>query len=158
MARTHAEAAALGTRPGSNNCVVGGAFSRDRERSSAIRFATMVQRWPKEDEVRIFDYAKVADWEDRLQKLANMAEQERWTYRAVPSSSPVPVLDAYVRYTFMRVHEQQRIAEVAELACFNTGLLGGDLRSVSPVGPLRPDESRVQRELEVVFDEVGSGG
>lgn len=73
--------------------------------------------------MRIFEYAKVADWESRLQGLADLAEQERWTYRAVPSSSPLPVLDAYVRYTFMRVHQQQRIAEVAELACFNTGLL-----------------------------------
>ena len=73
--------------------------------------------------MRIFEYAKVADWDSRLQTLATMAEPEPWNYRSVPSSSPAPVLDAYIRYTFLRVHDQQRIAEVAELACFNTGLL-----------------------------------
>ena len=77
----------------------------------------------KEEHVRIFEYAKVADWESRLQTLVAMAEQERWTYSSVPSTSPVPVLDAFVRFTFIRVHEQQRIAEVDKLACFNTGLL-----------------------------------
>ena len=69
--------------------------------------------------MRIFEYAKVADWESRLQTLATMAEPEPWNYRSVPSSSPSPVLDAYIRYTFLRVHDQQRIAEVAKLACFN---------------------------------------
>ena len=73
--------------------------------------------------MRIFDYAKVADWESRLQTLADMAEKERWTYRSVPGSVSDPILDGYVRYTFIRVHEQKRIAEVAKLACFNTGLL-----------------------------------
>ena len=71
----------------------------------------------------IFDYAVVADWESRLQVLESLAEQERWTFRSVSSQSSVPVLEAYVRYTFMRVHEQNRITEVSGLACFNTGLL-----------------------------------
>ncbi|MCH7595130.1 MAG: DUF3825 domain-containing protein, partial [Planctomycetes bacterium] len=73
--------------------------------------------------MRIFDYAKVADWDSRLQDLADMAEQERWTYVSVADRSPLPVLDAYVRYTFLRVHEQGGLAETDKLACFNTGLL-----------------------------------
>lgn len=76
-----------------------------------------------EEQMRIFEYAKVADWDSRLQTLATMAEPEPWNYRSVPSLSPAPVLDAYIRYTFLRVHDQQRITEAAELACFNTGLL-----------------------------------
>lgn len=64
--------------------------------------------------MRIFDYAKVAEWESRLQKLADMAEKERWTYRSVPSSMSDPILDGYLRYTFIRVHEQERVAEVAK--------------------------------------------
>jgi hypothetical protein len=74
--------------------------------------------------MRIFDYAKVADWDSRLSQLATqLAEPERWTYLAVPDKSPLPVLDAYIRYTFLRVHEQARIAETDRLSCFNTGLL-----------------------------------
>lgn len=73
--------------------------------------------------MRIFDYAKVADWDERLAALAGMAEPERWTYRAVPDLSPLPVLDGYVKHTFLRVHAQGKVAETEALACFNTGLL-----------------------------------
>lgn len=73
--------------------------------------------------MRIFDFAKVADWDSRLQTLAEMAEPERWTYLRVPDKSPLPVLDSYMRYTFLRVHEQGHVAERDRLACFNTGLL-----------------------------------
>jgi hypothetical protein len=74
--------------------------------------------------MRIFDYAKVADWDSRLQVLAeDLAEHERWTFRRVPDSSPLPVLDSYIRYTFLRVHEQAKITESDRLSCFNTGLL-----------------------------------
>lgn len=73
--------------------------------------------------MRIFDYAKVADWESRLADLAGIAEQERWTYHSVPDRSSLPILDSYVRYTFLRLHEQNRIAGSERHACFNTGLL-----------------------------------
>jgi hypothetical protein len=75
---------------------------------------------------RIFDFAIVADWDDRLAQLAGMAEPERWTYLALPDSSPLPILDNYVRRTFLRVHEQGKVAETDALACFNTGLLTPD--------------------------------
>ena len=71
----------------------------------------------------IFDYAKVSDWESRLHRLAGIAEPERWTFTAVPDEASLPILDAYVRYTFLRVQEQGKIAETDDIACFNTGLL-----------------------------------
>lgn len=73
--------------------------------------------------MRIFDFAKVADWEPRLQALADLAEPERWTYLHVPDNSKLPVLDSYMRYTFLRLHAQGKVTETEELACFNTGLL-----------------------------------
>ena len=75
--------------------------------------------------MRIFDYAKVANWDERLQVLADMAEPERWTFRHVPSRNPLPVLDSYIRYTFLRVHEQNALVDSlsGRNACFNTGLL-----------------------------------
>ncbi len=72
---------------------------------------------------RIFDFAKVADWDDRLHALAEIAEPERWTYLQAPSRSPLPVIDNYIKYTFLRVFDQQKIVETDRLACFNTGLL-----------------------------------
>jgi hypothetical protein len=80
--------------------------------------------------MRIFDYAKVADWESRLQVLADLAERERWTFRCVPDHSPLPVLDSYIRYTFLRVHEQAKITESERLSCFNTGLLTANQEEV----------------------------
>jgi|ERR1044072_3573340 hypothetical protein len=73
--------------------------------------------------MRIFDFAKVSEWDSRLHVLAELAERERWTYRSVPDKSPLPVLDSYIRYTFMRVYEQAKVATTDQLACFNTGLL-----------------------------------
>jgi len=73
--------------------------------------------------MRIFEFAKVADWDDRLNSLAEMAEPERWNYIHVPTTSNLPVLDLYLKYTFIRAHNQLKIAEADQLACFNTGLL-----------------------------------
>lgn len=75
--------------------------------------------------MRIFDYALVADWEDRLDTLADMAEPERWTYMSVPAPHGIrlPVLDSYMKFTFLRLFDQGKIAEVDDVACFNTGLL-----------------------------------
>lgn len=73
--------------------------------------------------MRIFDYALVANWDDRLAELAELAEPERWTYLAVPTDKPLPVLDSYVRHTFLRLAELERIEQGEALACFNTGLL-----------------------------------
>jgi hypothetical protein len=44
---------------------------------------------------RIFDCAKVADWDHRLETLAGMAEPERWRYLCAPSRLPLPVLGAF---------------------------------------------------------------
>lgn len=73
--------------------------------------------------MRIFDFALVANWEERLAELAAMAEPERWTYLTVPTKLKLPMLDSYVRHTFLRLSDQNRIEESAALACFNTGLL-----------------------------------
>src|ERR1700742_405993 len=35
----------------------------------------------------------------------------------------LPVLDSYIKYTFQRAFDQQKIVEADQLACFNTGLL-----------------------------------
>jgi len=56
--------------------------------------------------MRIFEFAKVAEWDSHLQDLAAMAESERWTYRKVPDPSPLPILDSYVKNTFSRLSEQ----------------------------------------------------
>ncbi len=73
--------------------------------------------------MKIFDYAVVADWDSRLSSLAQMAEPERWSYLNINGKSATIILDNYIKYTFERAYDQQKIAEADNLACFNTGLL-----------------------------------
>ena len=73
--------------------------------------------------MRIFDFAMIADWEDRLQVLASMAEPERWKYLHAPAKKNLPVLDSYITHTFNRAFDQQKLVEADQLTCFNTGLL-----------------------------------
>ncbi len=73
--------------------------------------------------MRIFEFAKVAEWDSHLNIVAEMAEKERWTYRRVPDPSPLPILDSYVKHTFARLSEQGQLATTDRAACFNTGLL-----------------------------------
>jgi Domain of unknown function (DUF3825) len=93
---------------------------------------------------RIFDFAKVADWDDRLHTLAEMAEPERWAYLQAPSRSPLPVLDSYVKYTFIRSFDQQKIVEADQLACFNTGLLTPGQEEIFGVFTISEDYDRSQ--------------
>src|SRR5438309_10879400 len=73
--------------------------------------------------MRIFDYAVVANWDDRIKSLAGMAEPERWTYVSIPDRSSLPILDSYLRHTFVQLHSQTKLAFADDLSCFNTGLL-----------------------------------
>ncbi len=71
----------------------------------------------------IFDFAVVIEWENRLANLAQMAEPERWHYLYAPSNVNLKILDNYVRYTFLRALDQQKMVEGDGVLCFNTGLL-----------------------------------
>jgi hypothetical protein len=93
---------------------------------------------------RIFDFAKVADWENRLAALADMAEPERWAYRYAPSASRLPVLESYIKFTFIRAFDQQRIVEAERLACFNTGLLTPGQEEIFGVFTISDNYDRTQ--------------
>lgn len=71
----------------------------------------------------LFDFAMCSQWDGRLQELREIAEPERWHYQKLPSRRKLPVLHDYVRFTFQRNFEQGKVAQGADAACFNTGLL-----------------------------------
>ena len=73
--------------------------------------------------MRIFDFALVTEWEQRLHDLADLAEPERWEFVRVPSEMPVPILDSHIRHTFMWLFVQGGVATTTTSAAFNTGLL-----------------------------------
>lgn len=59
-----------------------------------------------------------------LEQLADLAEEENWNYRQVPADRPYPILFNYLQHTFMRLSEENKVAEKdGAAACFNTGLV-----------------------------------
>ena len=58
-----------------------------------------------------------------MAELANLAEPERWTNLHVPSQQTHPILDKYIKYTFIRAYDQQKIIISDNVCAFNTGLL-----------------------------------
>jgi hypothetical protein len=77
--------------------------------------------WPEE----FFDFAYIAATDDRLQELADLAEPEDWTYQHAQSDHPYPILFNYIRYTYLRVAQENKIAlsEDGQFSCFNIALV-----------------------------------
>jgi len=77
--------------------------------------------WPES----IFDFAFFPVIDERLDELAKAAEAEDWIYHRTPGDHPYPVLYNYLRYTYRRIAEENKIAlsEEGQYACFNTGLV-----------------------------------
>lgn len=73
----------------------------------------------------LFDFAFILAPHEQLQKLSDLAEQEDWAYQRTPSYNPFPILHNYVRYTYHRVAQENKIAlsENGQFSCFNTGLV-----------------------------------
>ncbi len=77
--------------------------------------------WPED----LFDFAYIPEINDNLRRLAELAEQEDWSYHNSPSEYPYPILYNYIRYTYRRVAEELKIglSEDGQFCCFNTGLV-----------------------------------
>lgn len=54
-----------------------------------------------------------------------LAEEEDWSYQHTKSEFEFPILFNYVRYTYRRIAEENKIAlsEDGQYCCFNTGLV-----------------------------------
>ncbi len=100
----------------------------------------------------IFDYGWIADWNERLIRLAELVERERWSYVSLPSKLSFPVLDSYIQYTFSRVADEGKITITDRMTAFNTGLLTPGQEEVfgiftvsekfDPSKPISPDNKR----------------
>jgi hypothetical protein len=100
----------------------------------------------------IFDYSWIADWSDRLTRLAEMIEPERWSYVSLPSRSTHPILDSYIKHTFNRIVEENKMIVTDRFSVFNTGLLTVGQEEVygiftiserfDPANPISPDNKK----------------
>lgn len=77
--------------------------------------------WPD----ALYDLVFIPRIEDRLEELARIAEPEEWHYQNTPTDHRVPILFNYLRYTYARLAEEEKIAVSDDGQCivFNTGLV-----------------------------------
>lgn len=77
--------------------------------------------WPSD----LFDFAYIHSLDDRLKDLAALAEPEIWDYQATENSRAHPILYNYIRYTYLRLAEEEKIelSEDGQYVVFNTGLV-----------------------------------
>jgi cold shock CspA family protein len=59
-----------------------------------------------------------------LHLLSSMGMEERWFFgESVPTQEPYPVLDSYLKYTFLKLKREKKVIENNSYATFNTGLV-----------------------------------
>ena len=77
--------------------------------------------WPEDFYGLVF----MPHMEEHLDALANMAEVEEWDYHHVATTHAKPILYNYLRYTYSRLAEEDKIAvaEDGSAIAFNTGLV-----------------------------------
>ncbi len=77
--------------------------------------------WPTE----LYDFAFIKDVDLRMDDLAALAEVEDWDYQASTSRQNKPILLNYIRYTYSRLAEEEKIELSADgqFTVFNTGLV-----------------------------------
>jgi hypothetical protein len=80
------------------------------------------------DPADLFEFAWMPpSFDAKLEDLARKAQPERWDEPDYPGNMKLPVLGNYVRYTFRRLVEEDKVAYATEengkqVAAFNTGL------------------------------------
>lgn len=74
--------------------------------------------------IALFDFADMGGRAQAVHQLASLAEEEPWDHSHEPTGGK-PILDSYLRYTFVRLQEEGKVSVSAEgaYAAFNTGLV-----------------------------------
>lgn len=77
--------------------------------------------WPTE----MLDFAFIANFDARLDALADLAEPEPWDYQSTDQQRHKPILYNYLRYTYARVAEEEKIilSDDGQNVVFNIGLV-----------------------------------
>lgn len=77
--------------------------------------------WPED----LWDFGFFPERDKRLRELAELVEPEDWTYKYTASDHEYPILFNYLRYTYRRLAEENKLAlsEDGQYCCFNVGLV-----------------------------------
>ena len=72
--------------------------------------------------MKLFDYGWFKDCHGCIEELKSMAMKEDWDYKKNPIGKN-PILENYIRHTFVKVYEEGKVLEQHGYAIFNTGLV-----------------------------------
>jgi hypothetical protein len=84
---------------------------------------TQLAPW-KPSGIPLFDFADMGGRTQAVEQLAAIAEHEPWDNGHEPTGGK-PILDSYLRYTYLRLNEEGKVSVSADgaYAAFNTGLV-----------------------------------
>ena len=74
------------------------------------------------------DFVFIPEYLDRIQELADIAEEENWNYQSsefIRADHPNPILENYLSYSYVKLADEGKILISRDKisACLNTGLL-----------------------------------
>lgn len=72
--------------------------------------------------MKLFEYAWFRDYPKSIGELKNIAMEENWDYKKDPTGKN-PILENYIKHTFIKLYEEGKILEEKEYSLFNTGLV-----------------------------------
>lgn len=84
--------------------------------------------WPE----RLFDLIYIPAMDDKLDELAELAENESWDYQNSTSTHHKPVLFNYIQYTYSKLVDENKIvlSDDGQAITFNTGLVTPNQESI----------------------------
>lgn len=72
--------------------------------------------------MELFEYVWISNFHDQIEELKALAMREDWDYKSRPLGCN-PILENYVKHTFMKLKEENKILEQGNYAVFNVGLV-----------------------------------
>ena len=72
--------------------------------------------------MKLFDYTCFSDFHGSIEELKSIAMKEDWDYKKNPIGKN-PILENYIKHTFVKLYEEKKVLEQNGYSVFNTGLV-----------------------------------
>ena len=72
--------------------------------------------------MKLFDYTWFSDFHGSIEELKSIAMKEDWDYKKNPIGKN-PILENYIKHTFVKLYEEKKVLEQNGYSVFNTGLV-----------------------------------
>jgi DNA-directed RNA polymerase subunit RPC12/RpoP len=118
-------------------------YRTESENSLSVKkYKSLIIQYPSQDKSEVFAHfpfgGKLStQWYEPFKKLAELAKTETWGFQRDQfknrDGNPVPILVNYMKYTFLRLQQEDKISFVEDRAYFNTGLQTPDEKDIFAV-------------------------